>query len=225
MSSPFTEPATGSWQLIGNPFTSDASLSSTSEIPLLLYWDNNPGKWVKLEKGILKPGLGYLVNCSTSHDVDLSGSVMSSPFTEPATGSWQLIGNPFSSNASLSLEDTTINLINYWNGTQWAEGDVNNILPGTAYLILTKSIGTLKFTPKWAPTNTFTLHLSKDWNGVSVPFYVNPSVLDCNKVQFWNGSDWEDPTASSQFINALKPGTGYLILTTSQGTLTFTKMN
>ena len=128
------------WALISVPFDTDVSLLSCQ---FVLYWDSS--QWQNAT--ILHPGVGYLVYSSASKDVNLTGTPPSSPFTEPCTGSWQLIGNPFVSPAMLS-STSTIQVILYWDGSQWQTADTNNLQPGTGYLVLTSSSGTFTFTLK-----------------------------------------------------------------------------
>ena len=129
------------WSLVSVPFDTDASLLSCQYI---LYWDGTMWR----NATTLHPGIGYLVlNSSTSKGVTITGTPPSSPFTEPSTGSWQLIGNPFTSPATLS-STSTIQFILYWDGTMWQSANVNNLQPGVGYLVLTSSPGTFTFTAK-----------------------------------------------------------------------------
>ena len=128
------------WALISVPFDMDASLLSCQYV---FSWDGSMWKTATT----LHPGIGYLVLSSTSKDITLTGTLPSSPFTEPCTGSWQLIGNPFASPASLS-STSTIQFILYWDGSMWQPGDTNNLQPGKGYLVLTSSSGTFTFTLK-----------------------------------------------------------------------------
>jgi len=69
-SSPFTEDVVEGWQIIGNPFTTSCTLSSTVAIQNVLYWDPTTG-WEILHPDsngyyTLQPGTGYVINASSS---------------------------------------------------------------------------------------------------------------------------------------------------------------
>jgi hypothetical protein len=129
------------WSLVSVPFDTDASLLSCQYI---LYWDGTMWR----NATTLHPGIGYLVlNSSTSKGVTITGTPPSSPFTEPSTGSWQLIGDPFISPCTLT-STSTIQIILYWDGSMWQSANVNNLQPGVGYLVLTSSPGTFTFTAK-----------------------------------------------------------------------------
>jgi len=135
----FTLHIPSGWSLVSVPFDTDVSLLSCQ---FVLYWDGS--QWQTATT--LYPGVGYLVlNSSTPKDVILTGTQPSSPFTEPCTGSWQLIGNLFVSPCTLS-STSTIQYILYWDGSQWQNADTNNLQPGMGYLVLTSSSGTFTFT-------------------------------------------------------------------------------
>jgi hypothetical protein len=131
------------WSLISVPFDTDASLLSC---PLIYYF--NGSTWLP-ETATLHPGRGYLVLSTTpaSRDVILTGTPLSSPFSLPSPGSWQLIGNPFASPCTLS-STSPILLIYFFNSTTstWQPADINNLQPGMGYLVLTSSSGTFTFT-------------------------------------------------------------------------------
>ena len=132
------------WSIISVPFDTDPSLlTSNANIQYLFYWD---GSFWQIPT-TLHPGIGYLVyNTSPSEiDINLTGTPTPSPFTENATGNWQVIGNPFTSPATLT-STSTIQYLFYWDGSFWQIADPNNLQPGVGYLILTSSPGTLTFT-------------------------------------------------------------------------------
>jgi len=139
----FTLHIPSGWSLISVPFDTDASLLVC---PLIYYF--NGSAWLP-ETATLHPGRGYLVLSTTpsSRDVILTGTPHSSPFSLPSPGSWQLIGNPFASPATLS-STSPILLIYYLDSasSQWKPADVNNLQPGMGYLVLTSSPGTFTFT-------------------------------------------------------------------------------
>jgi len=64
-SSPFSLPSPGSWQLIGNPFASPCTLSSTSPILLIYFFDATSSTWQPADTNNLQPGMGYLVLTSS----------------------------------------------------------------------------------------------------------------------------------------------------------------
>jgi len=132
------------WSLISVPFITDASIL---DLPLILYWD---GSVWQQETETLLQGKGYLVLSYTIKDITLTGTSTYSPFTEPCTGSWQLIGNPFAAPASLSCT-STIQLIFYFDGSMWQFADRNSLQPGVGYLIETDSVGTLTMTVNQYP--------------------------------------------------------------------------
>jgi len=138
----FTLHIPSGWSLISVPFDTDVSLLSC---PLIYYF--NGSMW-QLETATLHPGRGYLVlsTTPTSRDVILTGTPLSSPFSLPSPGSWQLIGNPFVSPCTLS-STSPILLIYFFNSTTstWQPADVNNLQPGMGYLVLTSSSGTFTF--------------------------------------------------------------------------------
>ena len=133
------------WSLISVPFDTDASLLSCQ---FVLSWD---GSMWQLETLTLHPGRGYLVlsTTPTSRNVILTGTPLSSPFSLPSPGSWQLIGNPFASPCTLS-STSPILLIYFFDATSstWQPADTNNLQPGMGYLVLTSSSGTFTFTVK-----------------------------------------------------------------------------
>ncbi|MCI4463809.1 MAG: cellulase family glycosylhydrolase [Caldisericum sp.] len=59
VASPFSITVAGSYQLIGNPFIKGSSLSSTSNIKQILYWDGS--MWKVASTSNLLPGVGYLI--------------------------------------------------------------------------------------------------------------------------------------------------------------------
>jgi len=65
-SSPFPLPSPGSWQLIGNPFASPCTLSSTSPILLIYFFNSTTSTWQPADVNNLQPGMGYLVLTSSS---------------------------------------------------------------------------------------------------------------------------------------------------------------
>ena len=65
LSSPFSLSSPGSWQLIGNPFASPCTLSSTSPILLIYFFDSTSSTWLPADTNNLQPGLGYLVLTSS----------------------------------------------------------------------------------------------------------------------------------------------------------------
>jgi len=137
----FTLHIPSGWSLISVPFDTNASLLSCQYV---LYWDGSMWKTATT----LNPGVGYLVlNSGNAKDVTITGAPSSSPFTESATGSWQLIGNPFTSPCTLA-STSTIQIILYWDGSMWQSANVNNLQPGVGYLVLTSSPGTFTFTAK-----------------------------------------------------------------------------
>ena len=132
------------WSIISVPFETDPSLlTSNANIQYLFYWDGNFWQIPTT----LQSGIGYLVyNTSLSTiDITLTGTPTSSPFTEPATGNWQVIGNPFTTTCSLS-STSTITYFFYWDGNFWQTADPNNLQPGIGYLMLTNGTGILTFT-------------------------------------------------------------------------------
>jgi hypothetical protein len=139
--SSFTLHIPSGWALISVPFDTNASLLSCQ---FVLYWDGT--MWQNATT--LNPGVGYLVlNSGNTKDVTTTGTPSSSPFTKSATGSWQLIGNPFTSPCTLA-STSTIQIILYWDGSMWQNANVNNLQPGVGYLVLTSSPGTFTFTTK-----------------------------------------------------------------------------
>jgi len=65
LSSPFSLSSPGSWQLIGNPFASPCTLSSTSPILLIYFFDATSSTWQPADTSNLQPGMGYLVLTSS----------------------------------------------------------------------------------------------------------------------------------------------------------------
>ena len=65
-SSPFPFSSPGSWQLIGNPFASPCTLSSTSPILLIYFFNSTTSTWQPADTNNLQPGMGYLVLTSSS---------------------------------------------------------------------------------------------------------------------------------------------------------------
>jgi len=131
------------WSVISVPFTTPAStITSNPNVQYLLTW--NGSFWNTATT--LNPGEGYLVYnaSSTTINIELTGTPTVSPFTMPATGNYQMIGNPFTKACTLSSTSTITYLLS-WNGSFWQPADPNNLQPGRGYLIKTAASGTFTF--------------------------------------------------------------------------------
>ena len=149
-SSSFTLHLPSGWSIISVPFQTTASALNCDHV---LAWNTDLSKWDLIgSTDILQPGIGYVVDSSQPQDITLTGTPTSSPFTEPATGTWQIIGNPFTVSCTLSSSDTTILHILAWNTNlnKWdlisTSDNTAQLQPGVGYVILTSSSGTLTFT-------------------------------------------------------------------------------
>jgi uncharacterized repeat protein (TIGR02543 family) len=129
-----------SWNVISVPFSTPVSLLPTCD--LFLSWDGS--LWQPADT--LVPGIGYLVrNTIGATTVTLSGLPSSSPQTQPATGTWQIIGNPYTTPASFTCTSTVPYLL-FWDGSLWQSASLTNLPPGLGFLLQASSPGTITLT-------------------------------------------------------------------------------
>jgi uncharacterized repeat protein (TIGR02543 family) len=126
-----------SWNVISVPFATPVGLLTACD--LFLSWDGS------LWQGVtsLLPGTGYLVrNTGGSTTVTLTGTPSSSPQTQPATGTWQIIGNPYTTPASFACTSSVPYLL-FWDGSLWQMASPTNLPPGLGFLLQASSSGTI----------------------------------------------------------------------------------
>ena len=129
-----------SWNVISVPFPTPVSLLPTCD--LVLSWDGS--LWQSVTT--LLPGTGYLVrNTGGTTTVPLTGIPSSSPQTQPATGTWQIIGNPYTTPASFACTSTVPYLLS-WDGSLWQPVSPTNLPPGLGFLMQASSPGTITLT-------------------------------------------------------------------------------
>jgi hypothetical protein len=129
-----------SWNVISVPFPTSAS--SLTICDLVLSWDGS--LWQPVSD--LVPGTGYLVrNTAGATTVSLRGLPSSSPQTQPATGTWQIIGNPYTTPASFGCTSTVPYLLS-WDGSLWQPASLTNLPPGLGFLLQASSPGTITLT-------------------------------------------------------------------------------
>jgi hypothetical protein len=129
-----------SWNVISVPFPTPVSLLSTCD--LVLSWDGS--LWQPVTT--LLPGTGYLVrNTIGATTVPLTGLPSSSPQTQPATGTWQIIGNPYTTPASFACTSSVPYLL-FWDGSLWQLASPTNLPPGLGFLLQASSPGTITLT-------------------------------------------------------------------------------
>jgi NOL1/NOP2/fmu family ribosome biogenesis protein len=134
-----------SWNVIGVPFPTPASSLTTCD--LVLSWDGSLWQMATT----LTPGTGYLVrNTGGATTVTLTGTPLSSPQTQPATGTWQIIGNPYPTPASFTCTSTVPYLLT-WDGSLWQMASPTNLPPGLGFLLQASSPGTITLTSNAAP--------------------------------------------------------------------------
>jgi uncharacterized repeat protein (TIGR02543 family) len=137
----FTLSLLPSWNVISVPFSTPVSSLTTCDS--FYSWD---GQFWKPETMLL-PGTGYLVHntAGTTTAVTLTGTPVSSPQTQPATGTWQIIGNPYMTSASLTC-DTPVQYLYTWGGQFWNPVSATNLLPGQGFLFKASASGTITLT-------------------------------------------------------------------------------
>jgi uncharacterized repeat protein (TIGR02543 family) len=126
-----------SWNVISVPFPTPVSLLPTCD--LFLSWDGSLWQPVMT----LLPGIGYLVrNTAGTTTVPLTGTPFSSPQTQPASGTWQIIGNPYTTPASVAYTSSIPYLL-FWDGSLWQLASPTNLPPGLGFLLQASSPGTI----------------------------------------------------------------------------------
>jgi hypothetical protein len=129
-----------SWNVISVPFPIPIGLLPTCD--LFLAWDGS--LWQSV--ATLLPGTGYLVrNTGGATTVTLTGTPSPSPETYPATGTWQIIGNPYTTPASFACTSTIPYLLS-WDGSLWQSAPPTNLPPGLGFLLQASSPGTITLT-------------------------------------------------------------------------------
>jgi uncharacterized repeat protein (TIGR02543 family) len=129
-----------SWNVVSAPFATPVSLLPTCD--LFLAWDGS--FWQPA--ATLVPGTGYLVrNTAGTTTVPLTGLPSSSPQTQPATGTWQIIGNPYTTPACFTCTSVVPYLL-FWDGTLWQLASPTNLPPGLGFLLQDSSPGTITLT-------------------------------------------------------------------------------
>jgi uncharacterized repeat protein (TIGR02543 family) len=129
-----------SWNVISVPFPT--LVSSLTTCDLVLTWDGS--LWQSVTT--LLPGTGYLVrNTVGATTVTLTGLPSSSPQTQPATGTWQIIGNPYTTPASFACTSSVPYLLT-WDGSFWQLASPTNLPPGLGFLLQASSPGTITLT-------------------------------------------------------------------------------
>jgi photosystem II stability/assembly factor-like uncharacterized protein len=129
-----------SWNVISVPFPTPVGLLPTCD--LFLWWDGS--LWQSVTT--LLPGTGYLVrNTVGATTVTLTGLPSSSPQTQPATGTWQIIGNPYTTPASFACTSSVPYLL-WWDGSFWQLASPTNLPPGLGFLLQASSPGTITLT-------------------------------------------------------------------------------
>jgi hypothetical protein len=129
-----------SWNVISVPFSTSVSLLPTCDF--FLAWDGS--FWQPVTT--LFPGTGYLVrNTIGATAVTLSGTPSSSPQTQPATGTWQIIGNPYTTPVSFACT-TSVPYLLWWDGSFWQPASPTNLPPGLGFLLQAFSPGTITLT-------------------------------------------------------------------------------
>jgi hypothetical protein len=129
-----------SWNVISVPFPTPVGLLPTCD--LVLSWDGS--LWQSVTT--LLPGTGYLVrNTIGATTVPLTGLPSSSPQTQGATGTWQIIGNPYTTPASFACTSSVPYLL-FWDGSLWQLASPTNLPPGLGFLLQASSPGTITLT-------------------------------------------------------------------------------
>jgi uncharacterized repeat protein (TIGR02543 family) len=129
-----------SWNVISVPFATPVSLLTTCD--LFLAWDGSLWQAVTT----LLPGTGYLVrNTGGATTVTLTGTPCSSPQTQGASGTWQIIGNPYTTPASFACTSSVPYLL-FWDGSFWQSASPTNLPPGLGFLLQASSPGTITLT-------------------------------------------------------------------------------
>jgi uncharacterized repeat protein (TIGR02543 family) len=129
-----------SWNVISVPFPTSVSLLPTCD--LFLAWDGSLWQGVTA----LLPGTGYLVrNTGGATTVTLTGTPSSSPQTQPATGAWQIIGNPYTTPVSFTCT-TSVPYLLFWDGSLWQSASPTDLPPGLGFLLQASSPGTITLT-------------------------------------------------------------------------------
>jgi uncharacterized repeat protein (TIGR02543 family) len=129
-----------SWNVIAVPFPTPVSLLPSCD--LFLSWDG----FLWQPATTLLPGTGYLVrNTTGATTVVLTGTPSSSPQTQPATGTWQIIGNPYTTPASFTCT-TSVPYLLFWDGSLWQLASPTNLPPGLGFLLHASSPGTISLT-------------------------------------------------------------------------------
>jgi hypothetical protein len=129
-----------SWNVISVPFPTPVGLLPTCD--LFLSWDGS--LWQSVTT--LLPGTGYLVrNTVGATTVTLTGLPSSSPQTQPATGTWQIIGNSYTTPASFACTSSVPYLL-WWDGSFWQLASPTNLPPGLGFLLQASSPGTITLT-------------------------------------------------------------------------------
>jgi uncharacterized repeat protein (TIGR02543 family) len=136
----FSLPLLPSWNVIAVPFATPVHLLPTCD--LFLSWD---GSLWQVATTLL-PGTGYLVrNTAGATTVPLTGTPSSSPQTQPATGTWQIIGNPYTTPAFFACTSSVSYLLS-WDGSLWQVVSPTNLPPGLGFLLQSSSPGTITLT-------------------------------------------------------------------------------
>jgi uncharacterized repeat protein (TIGR02543 family) len=129
-----------SWNVISVPFPTPVGLLPTCD--LFLSWDGS--LWQSVTT--LLPGTGYLVrNTAGTTTVPLTGTPSSSPQIQGTTGTWQIIGNPYTTPASFACTSTVPYLL-FWDGSLWQSASPTNLPPGLGFLLQASSPGTITLT-------------------------------------------------------------------------------
>jgi hypothetical protein len=136
----YTLPLLPSWNIISVPFATPTNLLTSCD--LFLTW--NGSLWQTVTT--LLPGTGYLVrNTGGATTVSLTGTPSSSPLTQPATGSWQIIGNPYTTPASFACTSSVPYLL-FWDGSLWQSVSPASLPPGKGFLFRAAASGTITLT-------------------------------------------------------------------------------
>jgi len=153
----------------------------------------------------------YSGKTGTSNAFDVNAATSS--FTLHITPGYSLISVPFDTDASL----LSCQYILLWDGTMWQT--VTTLHPGTGYLAYnTGSAKDIELTGT-QPSSPFTLSSTGSYQLIGNPF-TTPATLSSTSsityILYWDGTMWQIAN-----VNNLQPGLGYLVLTSSPGTFTF----
>ena len=131
------------------------------------------------------------------------------------TDGYILISVPF--NASINVLGTNVTEVYEWTGVLWSP--VTTLNPGIGYLVYHTGVETITVSGT-ATTSPFTTPSIGSYQLIGDPFEVAcawPTGSAIAEAYAWNGTLWVSATGSMQ------PGIGYLVRTTSVGTLTFVR--